>query len=60
MTKKIEFTKEALKQIEKIVLQNSPKNTSESQFKVVDVQGLNIIFRLMKKLKMMILFLIIR
>ncbi len=25
MTKKIEFTKEALKQIEKIVLQNSPK-----------------------------------
>ena len=37
-TKKIEFTEEAIKQIEKIVLENTPK-----QYFRITVQGLSLI-----------------
>ena len=58
MTKKLEFTKAALKQIERIILTINQKNTLGFLLKVVVVQDLNITFRLMTKLTKTILFLI--
>ena len=53
MTKNIKFTDEALKQIEKIILENNQKNSLELPYKVEVAQGLNIIFLLTKKLERM-------
>ena len=58
MTKNIKFTDEALKQIEKIILENKPEKYFRITVQGGGCSGLNIIFLLTKKLERMTLFLI--
>ena len=57
MTKKIEFTKAALKQINKIISKRAQSLILEFQSKVVVAQDLNTTLHLIIRLKKMILFL---